>query len=99
MKKSVHRKEYPVFCDVLREVRKKAGLTQVQMAKKFRKPQSFASLVESGKIRLDFLQLRDWCRFSKTSVASLSELFEVRLREHRRREAEAARLAAGLKRG
>lgn len=84
MKKSIHRPEYPVLCGVLREIRTQAGLTQVDLAKKLRKPQTFVSAVELGKIRLDFLQLRDWCRACKATTVDLGTLFEKKLQEGRR---------------
>jgi transcriptional regulator with XRE-family HTH domain len=41
----------------LEAARKKAGLTQVELAKRLRKPQSFVSSYESGQRRLDLLEL------------------------------------------
>ena len=37
--------------------RKKAGVTQVELAKRLRKPQSFVSSYESGQRRLDLVEL------------------------------------------
>lgn len=42
--------------------RKKAGLTQLEAAKKLDKPQSFISKVESGERNIDFLELEDLAR-------------------------------------
>jgi transcriptional regulator with XRE-family HTH domain len=41
----------------LEAARKKAGVTQVELSKRLRKPQSFVSAYESGQRRLDLLEL------------------------------------------
>lgn len=62
MKKSIHTKEYAVFVERLRKAREEAGLTQVQVAKKLKRPQSHVSNVESGQQRVDVVELQ---RFAK----------------------------------
>lgn len=49
MKRSIHTKEYAVFVERLRTARREAGLTQVEVAKKLKRPQSYVSNVESGQ--------------------------------------------------
>lgn len=46
---------------LLRSVRKEAGISQQDLAKRLNKPQSFVSKYESGERRLDILELRDIC--------------------------------------
>jgi len=46
----------------LRELRESGNLTQVQLAQRLGKPQSYVSKVESGERRMDFLEVRDYCR-------------------------------------
>jgi transcriptional regulator with XRE-family HTH domain len=62
MVKSIHTKEYAYFVGRLREARLEAGLTQVQVAKKLRRPQSHISNVELGQQRVDIIELQ---RFAK----------------------------------
>ena len=62
MKKSIHTKEYAVFVERLRKAREEAGLTQVQVAKKLKRPQSHVSNIESGQQRVDVVELQ---RFAK----------------------------------
>lgn len=62
MKKSIHTKEYAVFVERLKTARLEAGLTQVQVAKKLKRPQSHVSNVESGQQRVDVIELQ---RFAK----------------------------------
>ena len=62
MVKSIHTKEYAYFVERLRTARQEAGLTQVQVAKKLKRPQSHVSNVESGQQRVDIVELQ---RFAK----------------------------------
>lgn len=62
MVKSIHTKEYAYFVEKLRKARLEAGLTQVEVAKKLKRPQSHISNVESGQQRVDVVELQ---RFAK----------------------------------
>ncbi len=62
MVKSTHTKEYAYFVGRLRAARLEAGLTQVQVAKKLKRPQSHISNIESGQQRVDVVELK---RFAK----------------------------------
>ena len=62
MKKSIHTKEYAVFVERLRKAREEAGLTQVEVAKKLKRPQSHISNIETGQQRVDIVELK---RFAK----------------------------------
>jgi DNA-binding XRE family transcriptional regulator len=58
VEKSIYSEEYQRLCDVLKSLRRKAGLTQVQVAAELDVPQSFVSKYESGERRLDVCQAR-----------------------------------------
>jgi len=62
MVKSIHTKEYAYFVERLRTARQEAGLTQTEVAKKLKRPQSHISNVESGQQRVDVVELQ---RFAK----------------------------------
>ena len=62
MKKSTQTMEYAYFVGRLRKARLEARLTQVQVAKKLRRPQSHISNIESGQQRVDVVELN---RFAK----------------------------------
>lgn len=49
------------FRDLLRQARVDAGLTQVELAEKLGKPQSYVSKAELGERKLDFLETLDFC--------------------------------------
>jgi transcriptional regulator with XRE-family HTH domain len=61
MRKSVHSKEYKVLTGLLVAARKKAGLTQQQVANRLGRPQSFVAKVESGERRLDVVEFLQIC--------------------------------------
>lgn len=54
---NIHSQRYQVFLRKLQQARKEAGLTQVQVAQKLRKPQSYISKCELGERRIDFVEL------------------------------------------
>lgn len=62
MKKSIHTKEYAYFVEKLRKARLEVGLTQVQVAKKLKRPQSYISNVESGQQRVDVVELQKFAK-------------------------------------
>lgn len=62
MKKSIHTKEHAVFVECLKKARKEAELTQVQVAKKLKKPQSYVSQIESGQQRIDVVELQKFAK-------------------------------------
>lgn len=62
MVKSLHSRQYTVFRELLTQAREDVGMTQVQVATKLGKPQSYVSKYESGDRRLDvteFVQIAD----------------------------------------
>jgi transcriptional regulator with XRE-family HTH domain len=61
MQKSIHSARYAVFLKVLREARERAGLTQVQLARKIGETQTFVSKCERGERRIDVIELRTFC--------------------------------------
>jgi transcriptional regulator with XRE-family HTH domain len=58
---SIHSREYTVFLKLLRKERKKAGLTQIDLAKRLNQTQSFVSKCERGERRLDIIEVRRFC--------------------------------------
>jgi transcriptional regulator with XRE-family HTH domain len=56
--KSTHTGEYDRFRLLLVKARKKAGLSQAQLAERLRKPQSFVSKFERGERRLDVVEFK-----------------------------------------
>ena len=55
---NVHSTAYQDFLKRLKQARVEAKLTQIDVARKLRKPQSFVSKIESGERRLDFIEVQ-----------------------------------------
>lgn len=53
---SLHSHNYEIFRELLIKARREAGLTQVEIAKELKVPQSFVSKYERGERRLDFTE-------------------------------------------
>jgi len=54
---SVFTKRYKLFLSILISLREGSGLSQHELAKKLKKPQSFVSKYERGERRLDVVEL------------------------------------------
>lgn len=61
MEKSVISPDYSLFLEQLKEARKKAGVTQEQLAELLGETQSFVSKCERGERRLDIVEVRAFC--------------------------------------
>ena len=85
MEKSVHTREYEVLLKLLRETRRAAGFTQVQLAESIGETQSHLSKMERGEVRLDLLQLRTICHALGTMLPTLVAELETRLAAANRR--------------
>jgi DNA-binding XRE family transcriptional regulator len=75
MEKTIYTKEYATFLQCFRATRKKAGLTQKQLAEKVEETQSFVSKCERGERRIDVIELRFFC----TAMGTTSEKFTKEL--------------------
>ena len=57
-----NRPEYRRFLVQLRAARERAGLTQAEVARRLRRPQSFVSKCEAGERRVDVVELAAFAR-------------------------------------
>lgn len=62
MPKSVYTRKYKRLIEYLREARIAADLTQADVAKALKRPQSFVSKCESGERRIDVVELLELCK-------------------------------------
>lgn len=79
MEKSVFTEEYATLLDLLRETRKAAGVTQVELAERVGTTQSFVSKLERGEARVDVIQLRRICSAIGTDLPRFVNDLERRL--------------------
>lgn len=79
MRKSIYSTEQIELLKLLREKRKKAGLSQADLAKQLGRSQSFISKYESGELRLDLVELRVVCQTLGVSLSSFVRQFEKRI--------------------
>lgn len=63
--KTIYTKAHRTLVARLKEARLSAGLTQVQVAKAMRRPQSFIAHLESGQRRIDAVELQIFARLYK----------------------------------
>lgn len=56
MQKTIHTQQQQRLCELLIEARKKANLTQIQVAERLGRPQSFVAKYEGGERRLDVIE-------------------------------------------
>lgn len=68
MVKSIHTKEYAYFVEQLQKARLEAGLTQIQVAKKLKRPQSHISNIETGQQRVDVVELQRFAKMYKKDI-------------------------------
>ena len=66
---ATRRPEYTRFLSRLRAAREGAGLTQVEVARRLRVPQSFVSKCESGERRVDVVELAALARIYRRPLA------------------------------
>lgn len=59
---SKYRVKYQKLIERLRQARLEAGLTQVDVGKKLKKPQAYISKVERGERRIDAVELEELAR-------------------------------------
>jgi transcriptional regulator with XRE-family HTH domain len=83
MEKSIFTREYTVLLETLRDFRRKANVTQVELAEKIDETQVFVSKSERGDRRLDVVQLRAICLALGTTLPEFIDAFESRLRSRK----------------
>jgi len=61
---------------LLKELRKDAGLTQVELSDALGKPQSYVSKYETGERNLDYIEINDICKVLDISMEKFNRLYE-----------------------
>lgn len=68
MKKTIYSKEHQYLVEQMKKARKEAGFDQKKVAKLLGRTQSYVSKVESGQLRIDIVQLKEFARIYKKSL-------------------------------
>ena len=68
MARSIYTNEYKNVVKKLRNARNEAGLMQVDVAEKLKKPQSYVSKIERGERRVDIAELSILAKIYKKSI-------------------------------
>ena len=76
MEKNLYTQRQIRLQQLLRRLRRDAGLTQEEVAASLGRPQSFVSKYESGERRLDVLELRDVCQALGTTLIKFAKMLE-----------------------
>jgi transcriptional regulator with XRE-family HTH domain len=84
--KSIYTAEQEKLQLLLQRLRSKAGLTQVALAKRLGRPQSFVSKYESGERRLDLVEIREVCHALGITLPRLATKFEAAVASSAKRE-------------
>lgn len=69
--KTIWSKESQALRKALADARKEAGFTQVQLAKKLKRPQSFVAKYEGGERRLDLIELMEIAKQVRLDLPAL----------------------------
>lgn len=68
-----HDDEYRQLLSRLLQARRDAGLTQMEVAQRLGKPQSFVSRSETGARRIDVIELKAFALIYETEISNLLE--------------------------
>jgi transcriptional regulator with XRE-family HTH domain len=85
MQKSIHSARYAVFLKVLRETRRRSGLTQIQLAERIGETQTFVSKCERGERRIEVIELRTFCHAFGVTLRQFITLLERAMSRGKRR--------------
>ncbi len=83
MEKSIFSANYDVFLALLREERKRAALTQEQLAERIGQDQSFVSKCERGERRLDFVEVMAFCDAMGVDFSAFATRYQQALRSRK----------------
>jgi transcriptional regulator with XRE-family HTH domain len=81
-KNSQNKWQQDTLAHLLRDLRRQAGLRQIELAARLGLPQSFISKYESGERSLDLFELRKICAALDIPFLTLFNLLEEGLKEH-----------------
>ena len=88
MAKSIYSAEQELLQKLLIQARTRSGLTQTELAKKLKRPQSLVSKYESGERLLDVIELGHVCHALGLTLSKFVDRFEKALKRQAGRDAK-----------
>lgn len=79
----LHHPDYAILIRLLKEIRKQAGVTQVELAKRLKVEQSLVSKVERQERRIDPAELNRICRALNIPLTTFIARFETALKSQK----------------
>jgi transcriptional regulator with XRE-family HTH domain len=77
MAKSIHTRQHDVLRQLLRDLRTEKGLTQIDVARRLKRSQSYVAKCEIGERRMEIIELRQWCEAVGTSLVAFIKRLEA----------------------
>ncbi|EJB8457003.1 MULTISPECIES: helix-turn-helix domain-containing protein [Acinetobacter] len=74
--RSIHDPRYQDLIKRLIELRESKNVTQVELARRLNKPQSYVSKIEILERRLDVIELMDWLEVMNTNVKDFLSFYD-----------------------
>lgn len=74
--RSIHDPRYQDLIKKLIDLRESKNVTQVELARRLNKPQSYVSKIEILERRLDVIELMDWLEVMNTNVKDFLSFYD-----------------------
>lgn len=88
MPNSLHTSNYQIFRTLLINARAESGLTQVQIAEKLNKPQSYVSKYERGERRIDFAEFIELAEIMEIDICKFVDTYKATFHSGKRLKKE-----------
>ena len=79
--KTIHKEEYRVLIDCLKQFRKSANLTQLELAERIGTDQTYISKYERCERRLDIIEVMAICQCLNIKFCKFVSVFESQLKK------------------
>jgi len=70
-----------VLLELLKDIRREAGLSGPYLQKTLKRPNSYVAKVESGDKRLDILELYEYCSACGVTLSQFAQRLEIKLKD------------------
>jgi len=79
--KTIHKEEYKILIDCLKQFRKSANLTQLELAERIGTDQTYISKYERCERRLDIIELMAICQGLNIKFSKFVRVYEDQLKK------------------